>query len=34
MVEILLRGGDVVRVVGEVSAERLRAVFSAVRQAC
>ncbi len=34
MVEIVLRGGDVVRVVGEVSAERLRAVVTAVRQAC
>ena len=34
VVEILLRGGDVVRVVGEVSAERLRAVVTAVRQAC
>ena len=34
MVEIRLRGGDVVRVVGEVSAERLRAVVTAVRQAC
>jgi transposase-like protein len=33
-VEIQLRGGDVVRVVGEVSAERLRAVVTAVRQAC
>jgi hypothetical protein len=34
MVEIQLRGGDVVRVVGEVSAERLRVVVTAVRQAC
>jgi len=34
IVEIQLRGGDVVRVVGEVSAERLRTVVSAVRQAC
>ena len=34
VVEIQLRGGDVVRVVGEVSAERLRAVVTAVRQAC
>jgi hypothetical protein len=33
-IEIQLRGGDVVRVVGEVSAERLRAVVTAVRQAC
>jgi hypothetical protein len=33
-VEIQLRGGDVVRVVGEVSTERLRAVVMAVRQAC
>ncbi len=33
-VEIRLRSGDVVRVVGEVSAERLRAVVTAVRQAC
>jgi len=34
VVEIQLRGGDVVRVVGEVSAERLRVVVTAVRQAC
>jgi hypothetical protein len=34
MVEIQLRGGDVVRVVGEASVERLRAVVTAVRQAC
>jgi hypothetical protein len=34
IVEIQLRGGDVVRVVGEVSTERLRAVVTAVRQAC
>jgi len=34
VVEIQLRGGDVVRVVGEVSTERLRAVVAAVRQAC
>ena len=34
VVEIQLCGGDVVRVVGEVSAERLRAVVMAVRQAC
>jgi transposase-like protein len=33
-VEIQLRGGDVVRVGGEVSVERLRAVVTAVRQAC
>ncbi len=33
-IEIQLRGGDVVRVVGEVSTERLRAVVMAVRQAC
>ena len=33
-VEVQLRSGDVVRVVGEVSAERLRTVVSAVRQAC
>ena len=33
-VEIQLRGGDVVRVVGEVSVERLRAVLTAVRQTC
>ena len=33
-VEIQLRGGDVVRVVGEISTERLRAVVAAVRQAC
>jgi len=34
MVEIQLRGGDVVRIVGEVSVERLRAVVTAVRQTC
>ncbi len=34
IVEIQLRGGEVVRVVGEVNAERLRAVVTAVRQAC
>jgi transposase-like protein len=34
VVEIRFRGGDVVRVIGEVSAERLRAVLAAVRQAC
>jgi hypothetical protein len=34
IVEIRLRDGDVVRVVGEVSTERLRAVVTAVRQAC
>jgi hypothetical protein len=33
-VEIQLRGGDVVRVVGEVSTDQLRAVVMAVRQAC
>jgi transposase-like protein len=33
-VEILFRGGEVVRVVGEVSIERVRAVVMAVRQAC
>jgi hypothetical protein len=33
-IEIQLRGGDVVRVIGEVSTERLRAVVTAVRQAC
>ena len=33
-IEIQLRCGDVVRVVGEVSVERLRAVVVAVRQAC
>ena len=33
-IEIQLRSGDVVRVVGEVSVERLRAVVVAVRQAC
>jgi hypothetical protein len=33
-VEIRLCGGDVVRVVGEVNVERLRAVVTAVRQAC
>jgi transposase-like protein len=34
VVEVVLRGGDVVRVVGKVSARRLRAVLTAVRQAC
>lgn len=34
VVEIQLRGGDVVRVVGDVGAERLRAVMTVVRQAC
>jgi hypothetical protein len=34
VVEIQLRGGDVIRVVGEVSAEWLRVVVTAVRQAC
>ena len=34
IVEIRLCGGDVVRVGGEVSVERLRAVVTAVRQAC
>jgi hypothetical protein len=34
IIEIQLRGGDVVRVVGEVGAERLRAVVKAVREAC
>jgi hypothetical protein len=34
VVEIQLRGGDVVRVVGDVGAEWLRAVVTAVRQAC
>lgn len=34
IVEIQLRGGDVVRVVGAVTAERVRAVLTAVRQAC
>jgi hypothetical protein len=33
-VEIQLRSGDVVRVLGEVSAERVGAVLAAVRQAC
>lgn len=33
-VEVQLRGGDVVRIVGEVRAERVRAVLMAVRQAC
>jgi transposase-like protein len=33
-IEVQLRGGDVVRVVGEISTERLRAVVTAVRQAC
>lgn len=34
VVEIQLRSGDVVRVIGEVGAERLRAVVKAVREAC
>lgn len=34
VVEIRFRGGDVVRVIGEVNEERLRAVVAAVRQAC
>jgi transposase-like protein len=34
VVEIQVRGGDVVRVVGEVSAEQLAAVLRAVRQEC
>jgi transposase-like protein len=34
VVEVRLRGGDVVRIVGEVTAERVRAVLTAVRQAC
>lgn len=34
VVEIRLRGGDVVRVVGDVDGERLRVVVTAVRQAC
>ena len=34
VVEIQLRSGDVVRVLGEVSAERVGAVLAAVRQAC
>ena len=34
IVEIRLRGGDVIRVVGEVGAQRLRAAVTAVRQAC
>jgi transposase-like protein len=34
VVEIQLRGGDLVRVVGEVAAERVRAVLTAVRQGC
>lgn len=34
IVEIRLRGGDVIRVVGEVGADRLRAAVTAVRQAC
>jgi transposase-like protein len=34
IVEIQFRGGEVVRVVGEVSIERVRAVLAAVRQAC
>jgi hypothetical protein len=34
VVEIHLRGGDVIRVGGEVGAERLLAVVKAVREAC
>lgn len=34
VVEIQLRSGDVIRLVGEVGAERLRAVVKAVREAC
>jgi hypothetical protein len=34
VVEIQLRGGDVVRVVGEVPVERLREIVAAVRQSC
>lgn len=34
VVEIVFRGGDVVRLVGEVSAQRLRVVVAAVREAC
>jgi hypothetical protein len=34
VVEIRLRGGDVIRVVGEVGVERLRAAVTAVRQVC
>ena len=34
IIEIQLGGGEVVRVLGEVSVDRLRAVMTAVRQAC
>lgn len=34
VVEIQLRSGDVVRVVGEVPVERLREIVAAVRQSC
>jgi|SRR3990172_9330833 len=34
VMEIQLRSGDVVRVVGEVSVERLREIVAAVRQSC
>ena len=34
VVEIQLRSGDVVRVVGEVPVERLRQIVAAVRQSC
>jgi hypothetical protein len=34
VVEIRLRGGDVVRLVGEVAAERVRVVVEALRRAC
>lgn len=34
MVEIQLRSGDIVRVGGEVPAERLRDIVTAVRQSC
>jgi len=34
IVEIRLRGGDVIRVVGEVGVERVRAAVTAVRQTC
>ena len=34
LVEIRLRGGDVVRLMGEIAADRVRAVVEALRQAC
>lgn len=34
VVEVQVRSGDVVRILGDVSEERLRAVLAAVRQSC